>query len=258
MQEPLNHCALNVALYTKDRNRWAMTERPRRAVQLSETSLAIGPSSLFWNGEALTFQINEITSPFPSRIRGTVRLYPAAVTNEVTCLDINGLHRWRSIAPCSHVEVDLEHPSLKWSGAGYLDSNDGDAPLENTFESWNWSRASLHNHDTAVLYDVLNRDGTRLSLGRRFDSKGGIQDFPVPAAVRMTDSAWRLARETNTDKLPAVLRSLEDGPFYSRSVISSHLLDEPVTAIHESLNLDRFRSPWVQMLLPFRMPRALR
>jgi len=34
------------------------------------------------------------------------------------------------------------------------------------------------------------------------------------------------------------------------------LLGESVTAMHESLSLDRFRARWVQMLLPFRMPRA--
>jgi carotenoid 1,2-hydratase len=28
-------------------------------------------------------------------------------------------------------------------------------------------------------------------------------------------------------------------------------------AIHESLDLNRFRARWVQCLLPFRMPRAL-
>jgi carotenoid 1,2-hydratase len=28
-----------------------------------------------------------------------------------------------------------------------------------------------------------------------------------------------------------------------------------VTAVHESLSLDRFRSRWVQYLLPYRMPR---
>jgi carotenoid 1,2-hydratase len=41
-----------------------------------------------------------------------------------------------------------------------------------------------------------------------------------------------------------------------RSVIDTHLMGESVTAIHESLSLDRFRAPWVLMMLPFRMPRA--
>jgi len=28
--------------------------------------------------------------------------------------------------------------------------------------------------------------------------------------------------------------------------------------VHESLSLDRFRAPWVQAMLPFRMPRVWR
>jgi carotenoid 1,2-hydratase len=31
-----------------------------------------------------------------------------------------------------------------------------------------------------------------------------------------------------------------------------------VVAMHESLSLDRFMRPWVQAMLPFRMPRRAR
>ena len=57
---------------------------------------------------------------------------------------------------------------------------------------------------------------------------------------------------------PPRLRSLEDGPFYARSLIESTLLGERVHGVHESLSLDRFAAPWVQALLPFRMPRRAR
>ena len=33
-------------------------------------------------------------------------------------------------------------------------------------------------------------------------------------------------------------------------------IDKPLTAMHESLCLDRFSRRWVQTLLPFRMPRV--
>ena len=48
--------------------------------------------------------------------------------------------------------------------------------------------------------------------------------------------------------------TLEDTPFYARSV----LVNGSDLTMHESLSLDRFRSPWVQVMLPFRMPRTLR
>ena len=54
------------------------------------------------------------------------------------------------------------------------------------------------------------------------------------------------------------MRTLEDTPFYTRSLLSARLLGERVAAVHESLSLDRFRTGWVQMLLPFRMPRRWR
>ena len=49
--------------------------------------------------------------------------------------------------------------------------------------------------------------------------------------------------------------TLEDSPFYARSVVSASLLGERADAVHESLSLDRFRAGWVRLLLPFRMPR---
>jgi carotenoid 1,2-hydratase len=42
---------------------------------------------------------------------------------------------------------------------------------------------------------------------------------------------------------------------YARALVLTQLLGVPVTAVHESLDLNRFASRWVQTLLPFRMPR---
>jgi carotenoid 1,2-hydratase len=53
-----------------------------------------------------------------------------------------------------------------------------------------------------------------------------------------------------------VISTLEDTPFYARSVVRTRLLGEPVTAMHESLSLDRFSALWVQAMLPFRIPRG--
>jgi carotenoid 1,2-hydratase len=41
-------------------------------------------------------------------------------------------------------------------------------------------------------------------------------------------------------------------------VLDSHVLGRSVTAVHESLSLERFRSPIVQHMLPYRMPRRRR
>jgi carotenoid 1,2-hydratase len=157
------------------------------------------------------------------------------------------------------VEVMLDRPGLRWSGSGYLDSNWGDEPLEAAFRRWDWSRAALRR-GTGVLYDVTRRDGTGTLFGLRFDPAGGVEPFEVPPHAKLPTTRWRVERGTRVDprQTARVTETLEDTPFYARSVLATHLLGEKATAVHESLCLDRFNSRWVQALLPFRMPRALR
>lgn len=254
--DPLHHCALNVAVYDDGRKHWAMTERGRSAIGRTPTEFVIGPSSVDWNGEALTFRINEITNPIPSRLQGTVRVYPSALTGESFTLDPAGRHRWRPIAPCSRVQVDLRQPAMRWLGDGYFDINHGDAPLEADFAGWQWSRAATRS-GTVVAYDASTRDKAETSLSLRFDRTGGVAHVdPLPLAGLPT-TGWRIGRTARSDAHApiAVARTLEDAPFYARSQLSAQLYGEPADVMHESLSLDRFRMPIVQAMLPFRMPR---
>jgi carotenoid 1,2-hydratase len=258
LADPSRHCALNVALYGRPK-RWAMTERGAARVQRDATHLAIGPSALSWDGTALTIRIEELAAPIPRPLRGTVRLHPTALARRQVALDAAGRHRWSPIAPTARVEVALDSPSLRWSGAAYFDTNEGDRPLERDFLHWDWCRAGLRDA-TAVLYEVVRADGDRLSVALRYDRTGAAEDFDPPARVAMRRGLWGVARDTRADAShdAAVLRTLEDAPFYTRSVIRTHLLGEPAEAVHESLSLTRFARPWVQAMLPFRIPRALR
>ena len=56
--------------------------------------------------------------------------------------------------------------------------------------------------------------------------------------------------------MPKVAKTWIDAPFYARSALDTRLFGEDVRAVHESLSLARFRSPIVQSMLPYRMPRA--
>ena len=131
--DPLNHCAINVAVYTKGSNRWAMTERPRGAVSRTSNLFTVGPSNLSWDGKSLVIRIDEITVPIPRRLRGTIRVVPTAITQQAFTLNESGNHRWWPIAPCARVQVALDQPHLRWQGDGYFDMNRGDAPLESGF-----------------------------------------------------------------------------------------------------------------------------
>ncbi len=257
-RDPYNHCAINVGLYGENGQMWAMTERRRPAVSADATTLQVGPSAMRWDGDALTITIDEVTVPVPRRIRGTVRLIPSALTANAFALDGAERHTWWPIAPAARVEVELEKPGISWSGTGYLDTNSGCEPLDTAFAHWHWSRAKLAR-DTAVLYDVCEMSGEDSSLAIRIDEFGDVHPMERPPTVGLPSTRWRIKRKTAADATDAkVLRTLEDGPFYARSLLQTRLLGETTIAMHESLSLDRFRRRWVKALLPFRMPRMLR
>jgi len=253
--DPLNHCAVNVAIYRKHGNRWAMTERPRGAVSRTTNSFTVGPSQLSWDGKSLTILLNEISVPIPGRVRGTVRVAPTAITRQSFLLNKDGNHWWWPIAPCARVQVALEHPHLRWQGDGYFDMNSGDAPLDHGFSDWQWSRGAMQE-GTAILYEARRRDGSRIDLAVKFDPLGRMQAFEPPPAVAINPTGWKVGRSVRSDGEASLVRTLENAPFYARSVVSATLLGEPVTLMHESLSLDRFKMPIVQAMLPFRMPRA--
>lgn len=258
---PLNHCAMNVALYARAGaaapNAWTMTERAHDVVQRSASTLVIGPSSMAWKKDVLHIAINERTVPWAQSVRGEVRLYPSSqrlCTSQ--SLDAAGQHQWCPIAPCARVEVALDQPNLRWAGRGYLDANWGARPLADDFVRWDWSRAALKG-GTAVLYDATRRDGSSLSLAMEFDEHGRVERFPPPPLTCLPATRWWLARSTRSDR-PARTRvdqTLEDSPFYARSILHTHLLGEDAVAMHESLSLHRWALPVVQAMLPFRMPR---
>ncbi|MGK3997142.1 carotenoid 1,2-hydratase [Sorangium sp. So ce1024] len=257
--DPLMHCSMNVALYGPRADRWALTERPRDAVFRSPRSLAIGPSAMEWSGGELRVAFDEITAPLPTRLRGTVRLRadaPEPGARAGVALDGAGRHRWAPIAPIARAEVELTHPSLRFTGSAYLDTNAGDEPLASAFESWTWSRA-LGADGVALTYDVRRRDGTRLLVGRAFDAGGGARELPPLVPRPLGGTRWGVERAIAADpgSSPRLLRTYEDTPFYARSLAAATFAGEPATVVHEALSLDRFVSPWVQFLLPFRMRR---
>jgi len=198
-----------------------------------------------------------VSVPIPSRVRGKVRIHPQAVTRAAFMLDAHGRHRWRPIAPRARIQVMLERPVLRWLGTAYVDANTGDEPLEHAFTRWHWSRAHVTD-GTIVLYDVERRDGSQESLAKRIDTVGRIEDTPTWIVTTLPKTRWLIPRETRSDERHAatVIRTLEDAPFYARSMVSSRLNGAPVVMMHESLSLERFRRPLVKLMLPFRMPRV--
>lgn len=254
---PNNHCAINVSLSGPRASAWAMTERPAARVDRGADHFAVGPSSVHWDGDTLVIAVDEISAPLPYRVRGTVRVTPEMIGATAFALDPAGRHRWHPVAPRARVELEMSHPGVRWSGDGYFDSNFGDEPLEDGFNDWHWSRAHLKS-DVAMLYEGTRRDGTPFDLALKFDSQGRWHDVMQPPPARLPRTGWLVKRATRADAghVPRVAKTWIDAPFYARSALSTRLFGEDCTAVHESLALGRFRSPIVQSMLPYRMPRA--
>ncbi len=256
--DPLDHCAVNIALYGEGGSRWAMTERRAASVRRAPDELRIGPSAMTWAGGVLTVRFDEITVPAPSRLRGEVRLRPRAINTRGFALDPAGRHVWRPIAPRADVEVRLDNPAGGWRGEGYFDTNAGAEPLEAAFTAWDWSRAHV-TADTLLFYDVERRDGGQSRLALRVGPAGDPRAIDPPPRMALPPTLWRLTGRLRAEgaEPPRARRILEDTPFYSRTALTGRHGGERAEIVHEHLSLDRLRLPIVRAMLPFRMPRVL-
>jgi carotenoid 1,2-hydratase len=250
-----------------------MTERGARHVQRDVTSFRVGPSGLHWNGQALHIDLDERASPLPRRVQGRVTLHPTATTTFVAPIDHAGRHRWQPIAPCARLEVSLREPALSWRGSGYFDANEGDESISRGFTRWDWMR-TCERDATTVIYDVDPRGGLPKLIARRFARDGSHVAVDVtPRKPLAATPLWRIDRQVRAlgmdtasgfagrsvrEPRVRVARTLEDTPFYARSLMSLHSGDDrepPIHAVHETLDADRLDSTVVQWMLPFRMPR---
>lgn len=255
--DPLEHSALNIALYGKGGRRWALTERGHRDVARTASRLVIGPSSLEWDGTQLVVNIDEVGAPLPRRLRGRMILRPSLTLATPYPIDAAGRHLWVPISPRCEVEVDFFEPRRRWQGTAYLDANEGTAPLEQDFDSWQWSRASAADC-SRIFYDTRWRDGSGgCSLSLRIDAAGRVETVAPPPLQGLPRTWWGIDRAIRSEATapPRLIETLESGPFYARSLLEARTEGRTWTAFHESVSLRRFATRWVQGLLPVRLPR---
>ena len=239
-----------------------MTERASGAVQRDASNLAIGPSNVRWEGDALVIDIVEGDSrlfvPWQRKVAGRVRVIPEALNRTAFALDGAESHIWHCLAPRARIEVEMTSPGISWSGKAYLDHNRGAEPLETGFNTWHWSRAHLKD-GALVCYEGERGDGSLFASALRFDRHGVPEPVELPPIAALPDSKWGISRRTRSDiGVAEVRRTWEDTPFYARSELASRFAGEEVVTVQESLDMRRFSSPIVQFMLPYRMPRKTR
>ena len=241
-----------------------MTERGGRHGSRTIADFRVGPSSLQWRDGRLVIRFDELSLPWPGqqmlpeRIVGTLTLDAGAITQTAHAIDSSGDHRWWPIAPTSRLHAAFEGGNIPdWSGHGYLDCNWGMTGLEDAFLRWDWARGVLPSGDTVILYDTERCDGSRDCLCLRINEAGEMSNFDMPPRHGLGPGLWRVRRGSHADAgyTPAIHKVLEDGPFYCRSEVETHLLGEDVVLMHESFDGRRFANPVVKAMLLFRMPR---
>ncbi len=266
--DPERFCAVNLALYDlrDGEHLWALTEHDRFAREPDR--LHVGASSIHWTASGeLLIEFDEHQTRFFGRrgepLRGRVRLRPRALFGPRVELDrwrAEPRHRWYPVAPHARVEAEFEAPRLRFSGSGYHDINEGDEGLEHGFRSWNWSRCELGDH-TVIAYDVVDLDGNPHARAWRFDpASKSIEDIPEHALApprALPTTLWRVDRAIRSDaeRPPRLRCTLEDTPFYSRSLVDVQLGGRSGVAVHESISLRRFASRSVEFLLRFKTRR---
>ena len=253
--DPYRYCALNVALYGPSSNRWAMTERSDSALTLTNDRYTLARSHLAWEDSGLTINVDERSAPFFRRLRGNIRVSTATLSTRSYALDDAGHHRWQPIAPGSEIDVRFEDPAIRWRGHGYVDTNSGTRPLERDFSGWEWSRTRRRD-DTQLSYHVRPLGGSARTVSVIYAADGAVSETPLPTPTALERTGWGMDRIAHCPGAVSVAKTLEDTPFYARSMLDVTTDSGPLQAVHESLSLDRFRKLWVRTLLPFRMPRV--
>lgn len=253
--DPENHACFHVATFGPG-GRWSMTDRGRGALRRDEGSLAIGASSMRWDGARLHVEVDELTWPRLGRLRGTVTVTPRAVTEVELALTPDRGHVWRPFAPSAHVAVDLGRDG-RWEGHGYLDGNFGARPLEADFDRWCWGRFPVPG-GARVFYEAELRAGGETRLAARFSEDGSVAEEPLPPVAPMRRSLWGVRRETRSDagQRARQTRGMLDAPFYTRAAVETTLDGARVEGVHEALDLRRFRQGWLMPMIALRVPRV--
>lgn len=237
-----------------------MTDRGKDALCKDTDTFTVGPSSMRWQRDRLIVDINEWSAPpHLTRLSGRIEIVPSALTSVEVPLTPDGAHVWRPFAPSCRISVDIGRRGWQWQGHGYFDANFGTRALEADFSQWTWGRFPVRG-GTTCFYDAQRRDGSSLALGLRFDADGTARPAGLPPLADLPRSRWALRRSTRCEKghVPKQVLRMLDTPFYCRSAVTTCIGDEVTTGVHEALDLDRFRAPFLKPMIALRVPRRAR
>lgn len=244
---PIDHCAVNLALYRNGvRRRWVLSEYSAATIDADGRTLRIGGSALHCGADGrVRVRVVDRTAPWGRRSEASLELIPVTGPLPETRLIEGQPHFWQPLAP--RCEATLEVEATRTRGLGYQDTNWGEAPLGAGVPGWKWLR--VHRADaTEVLYEPRGC-GQALRLiagpwGSRLDRIAA-----APAPERSTGWGLKVPRSLRASGCSfEAPRLIESSPFYARFESTQGSMH----ALGEVADFDRFRRPWVRWLAGFR------
>ncbi len=243
---PLEHCAVNCALYREGRRLgWVFTEHA--GASSHGGVLEIGGSHFAYGADGtVRVSVAERTAPWGRPLALRIVLEPVAPAAPEVRVDGERPHFWQARMPRARAWLAVGGTRL--TGIGYHDTNHGDERLGASVPGWRWTRVhgpaatwvryrvpapaamlevTAGEHDTALRAcaapaEALHRSGWGLLLPRRLAA--GPVELPVGAV-------------------------LESSPFYARFEGAGNGLH----ALGEAANFRRFHSPLIRWMAHFRM-----
>jgi carotenoid 1,2-hydratase len=245
---PLEHCAVNFALYDRGRRRcWVFSEYGG-VVRDGEETLWIGRSCLARGADGrVELVVDDRTAPWGRPVRARLGLTPACAPVAPVALDDGGHHWWQPLACRATARLVLPDEGIDVAGLGYHDTNWGDEPLGGRLPGWRWGRVHGAERTGVALVPPAPRPAIHLVASAR-----GVAAVPPAAAPDAgARSGWAL-------RLPARIAAggidvpaealLESAPFYARQEGRR----DGLMALGEVADFHRFRSPWIRWMARFR------
>lgn len=243
---PLDHCAVNCAVYREGRRvAWAFTEHA--GAEVGGGRLRIGGSRFAYHaGGGVEIVVAERTAPWGRPVRVELALEPAAPPAPEVRVDGASPHCWEARLPRARARLVVDGRAV--SGVGYHDTNHGPERLGGTLPGWRWTR--IHGPEaTWIRYRppapargievVAGADGTSL------------REAALPAEA-LRRSGWGLGLPLRLAAGPTELPAaavLESSPFYARLETA----DPALHAVGEVADFRRFHSPLIRWMAHFRM-----
>jgi carotenoid 1,2-hydratase len=246
---PIEHSAVNFALYHEGvRRLWVLSEYPRAEV-VSPGQLRIGRSTLTYSGAGtVRMDVEDWTAPWGRPVRASLTLEPMTPVGEVVRLMPELPHYWQALAPRAKARLEVPSLGVEADGLGYHDTNHGDELLGARLSGWHWART--HREDATVV-DYYLPDGVaplRVVAGERGVrcERGAVQETHCTS---MTGWGLRVPPRLHAgNEVVGEARLLESSPFYARLEARKGAFD----SMGEVADFRRFHSPFIRWMAHFR------